>query len=76
MSVRYASSQSKPGDWDMAGKQEPEGIVFTKPKFRLVYSQDELRGDFRGRMNAKIRLAPEQGDRQHTVPADAGKPPH
>lgn len=76
MSVRYASSQSKPGDWDMAGKQEPEGIVFTKPKFRLFYSQDELRGDFRGRMNAKIRLAPEQGDRQHTVPADAGKPPH
>ena len=56
LSVHYDRAEKKPSDWDLAGKQEPEGIVFTKPKFRLVYSQGALRGDFRGRMNATIQL--------------------
>jgi len=69
LSVHYANAGRKPGIWDMAGKQEPEGIVFAKPKFRLVYADGELRGNFRGRMNAKIRLIPKQDDRQQSAGA-------
>ena len=69
LSVRYEGAESKPRDWDMPGKQEPEGIVFGKPKFRLVYSHGQLRGTFRGRMNAKIRLIPRQDDREQPARA-------
>ena len=58
LSVHYGGENSKPGEWDLAGEPGPEGIVFSKPKFRLVYAKGELHGDFKGKMNAKIRLTP------------------
>ena len=64
LSVSYPSGEGEPWEWDLAGKREPEGLVFTKPKFRLVYARGEIRGDFRGKMNADIRLSPKPDERQ------------
>ena len=76
MSVRYLDAERAPAEWDMAGEQGPEGIVFTKPKFRLVYSQGHIRGNFQGRMAAKIRLGPPQDGNEAARPTDADRSRH
>ena len=74
LSVKYAGAEKPINVWNMTGKQEPEGIVFAKPKFRLVYREGEIKGSFEGTMKAAISLRPEQDDGRQPAPDDPAKP--
>ncbi|MBM3861818.1 MAG: hypothetical protein FJ395_19515 [Verrucomicrobia bacterium] len=46
----------KTNSWVIAGQPKGGQMVFEKPKFHMTYSDGQLKGEYKGKMNAHIAL--------------------
>lgn len=50
----------KTNSWVIAGQSKGGQMVFEKPKFHMTYSDGQLKGEYKGKMNAHIALKAEK----------------
>ncbi|GEM_PF-3013986 len=50
----------KTNTWSVAGEPKGGQIIFEKPKFQMTYSDGQLKGEYKGKMNAHVSLKAEK----------------